>query len=96
MTYVYGKKTFIVGLNIISIKSLLLSCHVGGSQLFKTLKIIFILVLYYFIFLMNYDVVVSGGESKVQCCKEKYCIGTWNLRAMMRLNWMWSNRIRQE
>ena len=21
---------------------------------------------------------VSGGESKVQCCKEKYCIGIWN------------------
>ena len=25
---------------------------------------------------------VSGGESKVQCCKEKYCIGTWNVRSM--------------
>ena len=25
---------------------------------------------------------VSGGESKVQCCKEKYCIGTWNVRFM--------------
>ena len=23
---------------------------------------------------------VSGGESKVQCCKEQYCIGTWNVR----------------
>ena len=22
---------------------------------------------------------VSGGESKVQCCKEQYCIGTWNI-----------------
>ena len=21
-----------------------------------------------------------GGESKVQCCKEKYCIGTWNVK----------------
>ena len=20
---------------------------------------------------------VSGGESKVRCCKERYCIGTW-------------------
>ena len=20
-----------------------------------------------------------GGESKVQCCKEQYCIGTWNV-----------------
>ena len=25
---------------------------------------------------------VSGGESKVQCCKEQYCIGTWNVRYM--------------
>ena len=24
---------------------------------------------------------VSGGESKVRCCKE-YCIGTWNVRSM--------------
>ena len=23
---------------------------------------------------------VSGGESEVQCCKELYCIGTWNVR----------------
>ena len=22
---------------------------------------------------------VSGGESEVQCCKEQYCIGTWNV-----------------
>ena len=25
---------------------------------------------------------VSGGESKVQCCKEKYCVETWNVRSM--------------
>ena len=25
---------------------------------------------------------VSGDRSKVQCCKEKYCIGTWNVRSM--------------
>ena len=25
---------------------------------------------------------VSGGECKVQCCKEQYCIGTWNVRSM--------------
>ena len=24
---------------------------------------------------------VSGGESKVQGCKEQYCIGTWNVRS---------------
>ena len=23
---------------------------------------------------------VSGGESKVLCCKEQYCIRTWNAR----------------
>ena len=25
---------------------------------------------------------VTGGESKVWCCKEQYCIGTWNVRSM--------------
>ena len=25
---------------------------------------------------------MSGGESKVQCCKEQYCIRTWNVRSM--------------
>ena len=25
---------------------------------------------------------VTGGRSKVRCCKEKYCIGTWNVRSM--------------
>ena len=25
---------------------------------------------------------MSGGESKVQCCKDKYCIGTRNIRSM--------------
>ena len=25
---------------------------------------------------------VSGGESKVQCGKKQYCIGTWNVRFM--------------
>ena len=29
-----------------------------------------------------YVVSVSGGESKVRCCKEQYCIGTWNVRSM--------------
>ena len=27
---------------------------------------------------------VTGGESKVRCCKEYYCIGTWNVRSMNR------------
>ena len=25
---------------------------------------------------------VSGGKSKVWCCEEQYCIGTWNVRPM--------------
>ena len=25
---------------------------------------------------------MSGGESKVQCFKEQYWIGTWNVRSM--------------
>ena len=25
-------------------------------------------------------VVVSVGESKVQCCEKQYCIGTWSVR----------------
>ena len=24
---------------------------------------------------------VSGDESKIRCCKEQYCIGTWNVRS---------------
>ena len=27
-------------------------------------------------------VVVAGDRSKVQCCKEQHCIGTWNVRSM--------------
>ena len=25
---------------------------------------------------------MTGDRSKVQCCKEQYCIGMWNIRAM--------------
>ena len=25
---------------------------------------------------------VTGGGSKVRCCKEQYCVGTWNVRSM--------------
>ena len=25
---------------------------------------------------------VSGGESKLRCCKEQHRIGTWNVRSM--------------
>ena len=31
----------------------------------------------------QYPVVdVTGDRNKVQCCKEKYCIGTWDVRSM--------------
>ena len=25
---------------------------------------------------------VTGDGSKVQCCEEQYCIGTWNVRSL--------------
>ena len=25
---------------------------------------------------------MTGDESKVQCCKEQYCIGIWNVKSM--------------
>ena len=28
------------------------------------------------------SVAMSGGESKVCCCEEQYCIRTWNVRSM--------------
>ena len=31
----------------------------------------------------KYPVVdVTGARSKVQCCREQYCIGTWNVKSM--------------
>ena len=31
----------------------------------------------------QYPVVdMTGDGSKIQCCKEQYCIGTWNVRSM--------------
>ena len=31
----------------------------------------------------KYPVVdVTGDRSKIRCCKEQYCIGTWNVRSM--------------
>ena len=31
----------------------------------------------------QYTVVhVTGDRSKVRCCKEQYCIGTWNVRSV--------------
>ena len=35
----------------------------------------------------QYSVVdVIGDGSKIQCCKEQYCIGTWNVRSMNQKN----------
>ena len=33
-------------------------------------------------FVVTPAVDVTGDRSKVQCCKEQYCIGTWNVRSM--------------
>ena len=31
----------------------------------------------------QYPVVdVTGDRSKIRCCKQQYCIGTWNVRSM--------------
>ena len=30
---------------------------------------------------------VTGDGSKVRCCKEQYCIGTWKVRSMNQRNW---------
>ena len=35
---------------------------------------------------------VTGDRNKVQCCKEQYCRGTWNVWSMKQANWKWSNR----
>ena len=34
----------------------------------------------------------TGERSKIQCCKEQYCIGTWNVGPWIKANWKWSNR----
>ena len=36
----------------------------------------------------EYPVVdVTGDRSEVRCYKEQYCIGTWNVRSMIKANW---------
>ena len=39
---------------------------------------------------------VTGDRSKVWCCKEQYCIGTWNVRSMNQGTLEVSNRRWQE
>ena len=43
--------------------------------------------------LMQYPAVdVTGDRSKIRCCKEQYCIGTWNVRSVNQGKWKWSNK----
>ena len=35
----------------------------------------------------NPAVDVTGDGSEVQCCKEQYCLGTWNARSMNQGEW---------
>ena len=30
---------------------------------------------------------VTGDGSKIWCYKEQYCIGTWNVRSWIKVNW---------
>ena len=39
---------------------------------------------------------VTGDGSKVQCCNEQYCIGTWNVISMNQGKLEGSNRRRHE
>ena len=39
---------------------------------------------------------VTGGGNKIQCYKEQYYLGTWNVRSMNQGKWKWSNRRWQE
>ena len=41
-----------------------------------------ILVYIYIIYTYTYSIHYIYNGSKVQCCKEQYCIGTWNVRSM--------------
>ena len=35
---------------------------------------------------------VTGNRSKIQCCKEEYCMGPGMLGPWIKANWKWSNR----
>ena len=30
---------------------------------------------------------ISGGESKIHCCKEQYCVGICNVKSMNKSKW---------
>ena len=50
----------------------------GSSSFFKGQKVKSLRCEDYKVFV----VFVTGDRNKVQCCKEQYCIGTWNVRSM--------------
>ena len=39
---------------------------------------------------------VTGDRGRVQCCKEQYCIGTWNVRPMNQGKWSTGEVVKQE
>ena len=39
---------------------------------------------------------VTGDGNKVQCCKDQYSTGTWNVKSMNQGKWKFSNRRWQE
>ena len=39
---------------------------------------------------------VTGDGSKVQCYEEQYCIGSWKVRSIKKVNRKWPNRRWQE
>ena len=39
---------------------------------------------------------VTDDGSKLHSCKGQYCIGTWNVRSIIKANWKWSNKRWQE
>ena len=51
--------------------------HVGHSH---NISHFFISIV--FVKVVCEQVDVTGDRSKVQCCKEQYCIGTWNVKPM--------------
>ena len=37
---------------------------------------------------------MTGDRSKVRCCKEQYCIGTWNVRSMNQIPYDYTVEVR--
>ena len=57
--------------------------HLVLSLRFLSCSLIWSILLCLLNCLQQYPVVdVTGNRSKVRCCKEQYCIGTWNVKSM--------------